>query len=405
MVCQGRRINFVENTVDKTRRIMYNIDERILFYLEINMRKYRLRVGLDVDDTLYECNAYALKIISDRYPDEEPMSIKEITGWGKYGRHADERIALYSDPEFVRTQPVCQGAQRFVRELSKLADVFFVTAVPAACMSARAQRLIKDFPEIPPENIIIGTRKDVMSLDILLDDGGHNISNSRAAYPVLFRKPWNTHLSGLLSVNGYDDFLHLCKMVRSSFTEKAPDLSRGGVVCLVGPSGSLKNEIARALTSNAMFEKPLTSTTRPRREDEEENAYRFISEEQFHNENDVGKYIETTIYSKYYFGTSDEEISPIVERGHCAVMPIDICGALTVKNKYRSRAMLVFTRREKSDVLLDIIGRDASNEDKMRRIMSLDFEYRNAEICDVELAVGNDAEAAAEKLMEIIRSK
>ena len=66
-------------------------------------------------------------------------------------------------------------------------------------MSARAERLIKDFPEIPAENIIMGTRKDVISLDIMLDDGAHNILNSRAAYPVLFRKPWNEGLSGLLS--------------------------------------------------------------------------------------------------------------------------------------------------------------------------------------------------------------
>ena len=125
---------------------------------------------------------------------------------------------------------------------------------------------------------------------------------------MLFRKPWNTDLSGLLSVNSYDDFMHLCKMVCSSFTEKTPYLSRGGVVCLVGPSGSLKNEIARALTEHKRFEKPLTSTTRPRKDGEDENAYRFISEDEFIKEKDEGKFIETTVYSKYYFGTSSEEI-------------------------------------------------------------------------------------------------
>lgn len=370
------------------------------------MRKYRLRIGLDVDDTLYDCNAYALSIINARHPEEDPVSINEIIGWGNYGRYADERIALYGDPEFVRSQPILPGAQKFVKELSKLADVFFVTAVPAQCMSARAERLIKDFPEIPAQNIIIGTRKDVMALDILLDDGAHNISNSRAAYPVLFRKPWNTYLSGLLSVNCYDDFLHLCKMVRNSFTEKAPELSKGGVVCLVGPSGSMKTEIANALTlRDPRFEKPITSTTRPKRGDESDIAYRFIDEKQFIDEKESGKYIETTVYSKYYFGTSAEEVSPIVEKGHCAVIPIDICGALTIKNLYRNRAMLVFTNRERSTVLLDIINRDITPEDKMRRIMSLDFEYRNAEICDMELNVGDAPETAAETLRDIIYNK
>ncbi len=367
------------------------------------MRKYRLRVGLDVDDTLYDCNAYALSIINARHPDEEPVDINEIRGWGNYGRHADERIALYYDPEFVKSQPILPGAKKFVRELSKLADVFFITAVNAGCMTARAERLIKDFPEIPPENIIMGTRKDVMALDILLDDGSHNISSSKAAYPVLLRRPWNTDMSGLLSVNSYDDFLHLCKMVRNSFTEKAPDLSDGGVICLVGPSGSKKNEIAKILTQYKNFEKPITCTTRPKNKDESDNAYKFISEEEFIAQRDNGKFIETTVYSKYYFGTSAEEIAPIISRGHCAVIPIDICGALTIKNIYRSRAMLVFTNREKSAVLLDIISRDISDEDKMRRIMSLDFEYRNAEVCDCEVKVDEGVEKAAEAICEMVK--
>ena len=81
-----------------------------------------MRVGLDVDDTLYDCNAYALSIINARHPDEEPVDINEIRGWGNYGRHADERIALYYDPEFVKSQPILPGAKKFVRELSKLAD-------------------------------------------------------------------------------------------------------------------------------------------------------------------------------------------------------------------------------------------------------------------------------------------
>ncbi len=369
----------------------------------INMKKYRLRVGLDVDDTLYECNSYALSIINSRYPDEEPITLNEITGWGNCGRRSEERIALYSDPEFVRTQPIIPGAQKFVRELSKIADVFFITAVPAKCMSARAERLIEDFPEIPPQNIIIGTRKEIMQLDILLDDGAHNISNSRAAYPVLFRKPWNAHLSGLLSVNSYSDFMHLCKMVRNSFVEKAPDLSHGGVLCLIGPSGSRKTEIAKELTRmSGRFEKPVTSTTRPRRADEEDGNYRFISEKQFFDERDAGHYIETTVYSKYYFGTSPGEISPIVERGNIAILPIDICGALTVKNVYRHRALLVFTNREKSDVVLDIVGRDIPDDDKMRRILSLDFEYRNAEICDMEVNVANGIGEAVKRITEYI---
>lgn len=369
------------------------------------MKKYRIRVGLDVDDTLYECNSYAVQIINSRHPDEEPLRVEDIKTWGGGHRHSDERIQLYHDPEFVRTQPVSKGAQEFVKKLSEIADVFFITAVPANCMSARAERLIQDFPEIPPENIIMGTRKDVISLDIMLDDGAHNISSSRAAYPVLFRKPWNTGLSGLLSVNGYDDFMHFCEMVMNSFSEKFPRLGSGGVLCLVGPSGSSKTEIANGLTSLEGFEKPLTSTTRPRRKTEGEESYRFISEAQFIREMHAGSYIETTVYSGYHFGTSEKDIEPIVERGAVAVIPIDICGAITLKNLYRERAMLVFTRRDRADAIKSIISRDIDLDDKTRRIMSLDFEYRNSEICDVEVVVGDDVNAAIDQIVDLVKLK
>jgi type IV pilus assembly protein PilB len=116
-------------------------------------------------------------------------------------------------------------------------------------MSARAQRLVKDFPEVPPEHILIGTRKDMVNLDILLDDGAHNITRTPATYPVLFRKPWNTHLSGLLSVNSYEDFLHLVEMIRHSFVAEKPNLENGGVVCLVGPTGSGKTTTLYAALS------------------------------------------------------------------------------------------------------------------------------------------------------------
>ncbi len=369
------------------------------------MRKYRLRIGLDVDDVLYECNAYALSIVNANHPDEEPITINEIKGWGEFGRRPKERIACFSDPEFVRTQPVFPGAQKLVHELSKFADVFFVTAVPVSCMSARGERLLKDFPEVPPENIIIGTRKDVMSLDILLDDGAHNIANSKATYPVLMRRPWNMDMSGLLSVNNYNDFLQLCKMIKNSFTDKASDLTNGGVICLVGPSGSLKGEIAKELTQNYNYEKPITSTTRPKRPGEDEHAYRFISEEQFIKEKEAGKYIESTVYSKYHFGTSADEIDPIVKKGHYAVIPIDVCGALTVRNEFKKHALLVFINREKRAVIKDIVERDIDADDKVRRIMSLDLEYRNVEVCDVELNVANDPKEAAKNLITLINDK
>lgn len=351
------------------------------------MRKYRLKIGLDVDDVLYECNSYALSLLKQKYGDDPMLDMNNIKTWGKQGNISDERFAYFTSPDFVSSQPLFPGAQKFVQSLCKIAEVFFITAVPNECMTARAKRLSEDFPDVPSGNILIGTRKDLVNLDILLDDSAHNISSSQASYPVLMRRPWNSDLSGLLSVNSYDDFLHLAKLVGNSFVEKRPFLAHGGVLCLVGPSGTGKTEVANALVKDKRFVKPLTTTTRPRKKTEPENAYRFVSEESFLLEKEDGEFIETTVYSTYHYGTSAKQINPIVNSGKIAVIPIDICGALTLKNIYKSRCTLVFTDRDKKEILGDIVSRQISNEDKVRRIMSLDLELRNIELCDFSIRV------------------
>ena len=118
------------------------------------MKKYRLRIGLDVDDILYDCNAYALECLNKAEGIDPPLTIYDIKGWGSENGAVDGRLRYFSDPDFVSSQPMLPGAAEFVNRLSEVADVFFVTAVPPTCMSARALRLRNDFPDVPAENIL-----------------------------------------------------------------------------------------------------------------------------------------------------------------------------------------------------------------------------------------------------------
>ncbi len=368
------------------------------------MKKSRLQIGLDVDDILYDCNAYALELLNKEEAREVPLTIHDIRSWGDGTGVADGRLRYFDRPEFVASQPILPGAQEFVAKLCEVADVFFVSAVPPACMSARAMRLCRDFPQVPTKHILLGHRKDLVHLDILLDDAAHNISHSPATYPVLFRKPWNMHLSGLLSVTAYDDFLHLVDMLRHSFSDTRPDLTAGGVVCLVGPTGSGKNEVAKCLVRQHGMVKPVTSTTRPRREGEDACEYHFLTEREFLCESAAGKYLETTVYSGHYFGTCAEEIDRVVDRGEIAVLPIDICGALSLKNRYRSKVVLVFMDRRRPDVIFDIISRAMPEKDKTCRILSLDDEYRNEELCDLSVNADRAPCDVAAHIANLVRS-
>ena len=169
---------------------------------------------------------------------------------------------------------------------------------------------------------------------------------------------------------------------------------------LMKDGSTLENAIARELTHEPHIEKPLTSTTRPRREGESEGDYRFLTKKEFLKEAEAGRYLETTVYSGHYFGTGAEEIDRIVSRGHVAVIPIDICGALTLKNRYREQALLVFLDRSRTAVIHEIVTRDLDAKDKTCRILSLDDEYRNEQLCDLTVRADGTAKETAAKIRE-----
>ena len=147
----------------------------------------------------------------------------------------------------------------------------------------------------------------------------------------------------------------------------------------------LKNDVAKLLVREHGMTKPVTSTTRPRRAGEGDGEYHFLTEEEFRADCAAGKYLETTVYSGYHFGTCAEAIDRVTDGGGVAVLPIDICGALSLKNRYRSKALLVFLKRRREDVIFDIVRREMDDKDKTCRILSLDNEYRNEELCDLSV--------------------
>ena len=211
-------------------------------------RKFRLSVALDIDDVLMECVPYAIRLANEKYKFDPPLSIYEVDRWGQLGTRADVIFEFFHDPEFFRTQPVMKGAKALVKKLSKMAEVFVSTSVYPEYMGIRAQRIAQEFPEIPPDHIYMGSRKDKIDVDILFDDGWHNVSRSNASYPILLRKPWNREATGVLAVNTYDEFLKLVEVISDSYSVKSTmNTKEPGIVVLVGPSGSGKIELAKRL--------------------------------------------------------------------------------------------------------------------------------------------------------------
>ena len=367
-------------------------------------RKYRLSTALDIDDLLMECTAYAIRLANEKYGFDPPMTIYEKETWGKLGTRVDTIYQYFSDPEFYRTQPVYEGAKEFVRKLSQMTEVYVTTAVPPEFMGIRAQRIMEEFPEINPDHIYMGSRKDKIQMDILFDDAMHNILRSEARYPILMRRPWNQQATGMLAVNNYDEFLKLVEVIAESYVAKEDAFSteEPGIVVLVGPSGSGKSKIAtRLLHRTDKFQKLVSYTTQDPTAVEENQWYNYVSLEEFRQMCDSGEMFQSTMYAGHGYGSKKADVEAILKSGRHVLTTMDICGAMSLKTNFKN-VTTIYIQREKRALMANILKKNSSIEDKVNRLTAIEFEQQNAEICDYVVSFDNYDEAVS-KLSAIFK--
>lgn len=353
---------------------------------------FKFKIGLDVDEIVYECVNYALDLVNKKY--NKNLKESDVTNWGYTNSDTDLMFEFFNKRDFYEKQPIKDGAKEFVKKISKIADVYFVTAIAPEFMGTRVKRLMKDFPEVPKENYILTSSKNVVNLDILFDDGGHNIIQSIAKYPILLRKPWNQHITGTLAVNSYEDFFTIYKEICKGYKElkSFPD-----IIALVGPSGSGKNKISNAFIDNG-FIRPKTYTTSKKQSEYYEN----VSKSKFETLKNNDFFFETTSYAEKNFGTSKEEVNNLLKTGKRIIIPVDVCGAMTFKNQFKD-VLTIFVKEDRRNIIKHILNDMYLTEDeKITRILSLDIENKNKEICDMICKSTDTYEDILSQIKEIL---
>lgn len=347
----------------------------------------RPKIGLDWDDVIAPFNDEAIAMANEKYNFDPPLTLEDITSWENTGR-AGVIKEFYQMDELYHRQIVPEKTKRCIRQLMKIADVYIVTAAYPKFMGIRAKQILEEFPEIPESNIILGKAKNLVHFDILLDDAIHNVLESPATYPVLMRKPWNWKMTGLLSVNNMNEFVLLVKQIMNAAMHKTPEIKEPSVLALVGPSGSGKTHVARDLCNDPRFVSPKTYCTKP------SDKHYYLPKEEF----DKQDFFENTRYAGIQYGTKKEDIQAVLDEGLYAVMPLDMCGAIAMKRHFPTT--IIYISREKEALIRDIIEEDYSLDEKTLRILSLDAEKRNREICDY--VIDNCHLDGAKKILEIV---
>lgn len=350
----------------------------------------RPKIGLDWDDVTAPFNSIAIAMANEKYGFEPPLSLEEISSWENTGRTSVIK-EFYHEEELYLRQQVPEKTKNCIRRLMKIADVYFITAAYPQFMGIRAKQILEAFPEFPPENIILGNAKNLVQFDIILDDAIHNVLESPATYPVLMRKPWNWKMTGLLSVNNMSEFVLLVKQIIDASMHRTTEIKVPSVLALVGPSGSGKTAIAKQLCEDDRFESPKTYCTK------QSPKHKYLTEEEFAKE----KFFEKTRYAGIQYGTKKEDIEAVLEDEKFAVMPLDMCGAIAMKRHFPTA--IIYVNKDKETLIKDIIEEDYTTEEKTLRLLSIDAEKRNRQICDY--VVDNTKMDGANSLMEIIFPK
>ena len=329
------------------------------------------KIFLDYDDVLVDCNGYAIRKLNSEL--NTSYTIYDVKEWGLLNNDLDRRLKYYSDPRFISEIPVLPGAREFVSTLSKKAEVFIMTSVEHCCASARFAHVVENFPEILPGNILLGSRKDMIRGDFILDDGHHNLKNSQIACPVMFQRPWNFSKTGVLSVDSYDAFLRLFETTCSMWNR---DTGEANAVSIIGATGSGKKKLAEKLIETGLFERVKTYSTK------KDPNYNYLDFNEFTRRRDQGFFSETSSYINQYYGMRCEDMQRILDKGKIPLMILDINGAMAIQSY--CRALNVYVKAEKDECVRSILSRNNIDMDeKVQRIVSLDRELLNEDLCDI----------------------
>jgi guanylate kinase len=198
------------------------------------------------------------------------------------------------------------------------------------------------------------------------------------------RRPWNEAATGMMAVNKYDEFLKFVEVISDSYNinQKRYSLDEPSIVVLVGPSGSGKSKIAsKFLTQTDRFEKLMSYTTNDPTAVEENSWYNYVSLDEFREMCESGEMFQSTMYAGHGYGSKKSDVEAILSKGKHVMTTMDICGAMSLKTNFPN-VTTIYIQRERKDLLKSILRKNSSMDDKINRIIAIEPELKNADICD-----------------------
>lgn len=208
----------------------------------------------------------------------------------------------------------------------------------------------------------------------------------------------------MLAVNTYDEFLKLVEVIAESYTIRPENntMEEPTIVVLVGPSGSGKSKIAaKVLEKTDRYEKLVSYTTNDPTAVEENKWYNYVSLDTFRQMCDSGEMFQSTMYAGHGYGSRKTDVEQILAKGKHVLTTMDICGAMSLKTNFKN-VVTIYIKRDRKALMASILKKNSSVEDKVNRLIAIDAEKQNADICDYVVQFEN-YDDAARQICEILK--
>ena len=96
---------------------------------------------------------------------------------------------------------------------------------------------------------------------------------------------------------------------------------------------------------------------------------------------DSGEMFQSTMYAGHGYGSRLQDVQKILSQGKRVLTTMDICGAMSLKTHFKN-VVTIYIKRDKKKLMASILRKNSSIEDKVNRLMAIEYEQQNAELCD-----------------------
>lgn len=157
-----------------------------------------LKIAIDIDNTLCTTTEAVLEYINERTPLNLTVDdIKEY--WMENSLPPEYRWIIpesFENRRMWKKVKMIQGAAQGIRELyNRGHEIYFATSTSPENFKKKIKFLKKNLPFLSPEYIenhsISIKEKQLLSVDIMVDDYLNNLNGERIYYSICLDYPWN----------------------------------------------------------------------------------------------------------------------------------------------------------------------------------------------------------------------